>query len=1097
MAPILQWNNKGFEFEFTCKSDQTLIPVEDWALQDTFLSNGNRASLGPLFTLVEDEVAAIKDDTTIILTQDNVANLSRNELSQIGLPDHHPYNLHIEGKGLLTDRDFNFLYRFLHTDMRPAMGVERNGVLLKVGNARYVIPNPFFSILEDIDSYNQTPLENIESRFLIWGRIKQNLPEDTVVGDYLKSILIAKADAFTLNPYLNEKGEPDFDPILLRHYNIHYEDGGAESAPEYSNCLPMASQKHFLKQFISRSDVHTRYALGGGWYLVIPEELKRVLIHVRKAKTGSIQERRALLSNPHQFFKEKLADEIKNEVLENLFFEDVEYSERVKEIGVWQPVVLPFIRMAKEPWLPPEEIGIKIGNKFCIIEPKDVENILDKVQRAFQQGRPFVTYKDEKIPANTNTIDALKRLISETKPEKKTEPEKKNDELDKESNKIALIIYQNLESENFKKRDEIYNGQIGTIPRVVNSKLITHQLEGLKWLQEHWISGSRGALLADDMGLGKTLQALTFMAWINEQMELGRHKKLPMLIVAPTGLLKNWNDEHNIHLYMPGLGDLVNAYGSDLKKLRKVEAGKSKELEGGLPVLDISELNQADWVLTTYETLRDYQHSFGRIHWSIIVFDEAQKIKNPSALMTDAAKAMNSDFTLMVTGTPVENRLSDLWSIIDAAQPGRLGALKDFVSSYERNNNESTDQLKKLKTLLSENQPPALMMRRMKEGNLDGLTDKIELPKNMIMPEVQAKAYENEISHARNINEPKQGQMLEVIQHLRSISLHPFKREDESDDEYINSSARLIVTFEILDEIASREQKALIFTESRQIQGLLAEMIQRRYQRERPLIINGAVSGPRRKERVDAFQNRKNFDVMILSPRAGGVGLTLTAANHVIHLSRWWNPAVEDQCTDRAYRIGQKKDVSVYYPIAIHPVFKENSFDLKLNNLLDRKRLLSHTLLAPPAATHKDAENLFKETIDAKESGTDSDQLNKIDLMEPVEFENWVLEQLKNKGYFVKKTPKSWDRGADGIAIAPENSGMKNMIIQCKHTQLNRKIERDAVDEILRAVRYYSKGDQELHPIIVTNSERFSEKAVQLARKHNVELIDRNRLRSL
>ena len=175
-------------------------------------------------------------------------------------------------------------------------------------------------------------------------------------------------------------------------------------------------------------------------------------------------------------------------------------------------------------------------------------------------------------------------------------------------------------------------------------------------------------------------------------------------------------------------------------------------------------------------------------------------------------------------------------------------------------------------------------------------------------------------------------------------------------DLFKEQSARLVSLFDILDELHGKGEKALVFLEDLDMQDLLAMMIQQRYQLERkPLQINGTVPGARRQEAVRKFQSSPlAFDVMILSPRAGGVGLTLTAANHVIHLSRWWNPAVEDQCTDRVFRIGQEREVHVYVPLAKHPEIGESSFDYVLDRLLKRKRELSTKMLIPPVDEHTD-----------------------------------------------------------------------------------------------------------------------------------------------
>ena len=202
---------------------------------------------------------------------------------------------------------------------------------------------------------------------------------------------------------------------------------------------------------------------------------------------------------------------------------------------------------------------------------------------------------------------------------------------------------------------------------------------------------------------------------------------------------------------------------------------------------------------------------------------------------------------------------------------------------------------------------------------------------------------------------------------LRGISLHPDPPEQAKDERYVEQSARLRAAFAALDRLRDRGEKALIFLESLEMQRYLAALLQRRYRLSAlPMIINGSIAGPERQEGVDAFQAGDNgFDVIILSPRAGGVGLTLTAANHVIHLSRWWNPAVEDQCTDRVYRIGQERDVHVYYLQAIHPEFGEQSFDKRLHDLLERKRSLSREMLMPPLDPENDARRLYEETVGA------------------------------------------------------------------------------------------------------------------------------------
>jgi SNF2 family DNA or RNA helicase len=214
---------------------------------------------------------------------------------------------------------------------------------------------------------------------------------------------------------------------------------------------------------------------------------------------------------------------------------------------------------------------------------------------------------------------------------------------------------------------------------------------------------------------------------------------------------------------------------------------------------------------------------------------------------------------------------------------------------------------------------PAPMFRRMKSDELEGLPEKKIQIRRRRMPEAQARIYGEIVARAK---QPESGPMLETLHMLRGVSLHPIwppAGEIADQKSFIDQSARVAETFDILDEISARREKVLIFLESLDLQEHLALMIKCRYGlKRRPMQINGDIAGEKRQKLVDDFQTSTGaFDVMILSPRAGGVGLTLTTANHVIHLSRWWNPAVEDQCTDRVYRIGQSQTVHVYYPMAV------------------------------------------------------------------------------------------------------------------------------------------------------------------------------------
>jgi len=836
MKAVLSWEFNEEGIIFSCVAEELHLPVDQWALHDVFAGDYH-VGLGPVFSLLEDEKAIIKDNQLVFVSHENVSKLDRYELMQLAMPPPIPFNISIEGSGLLSDNNFRLNYRLIHSDLKPVMGVVYNGSIIKAGRQNFVLSEPFFSIIKGIETFNTFPPESIEERFLAWANLKELLPDDVVVGDHLKSIRIVKADAFTISPYTNERGEPDFDPLLMKFKQTEIDSGTLEKSAEPYDALPKGPHDVFKKQFRKFSDAHLRYAVSGGWFLVIPQSLHKILSVIHDIQKKKPEERKNFLINPYVFLREHFEYEIDENTLESLFVESVEFSQRVREIGIWKPPVLPYITPSKEPWLPPEELGLRVGDTFIRIDTKDINKVIQEVKNAIKIGKPSIKYNEQEIPADTNTLKALNRLIAEVSPD--TEEAITNGTTDKPDEKnepIALLIKGNLDELDYLAKRRPTFGEIGSWPGAVETNPLPHQMQGFSWLQSHWILGNPGALLADDMGLGKTLQALAFMVWIKELMQSNKIPERPMMTVAPTGLLKNWSDENTLHLQNEGFGLPVMAYGTHLKSLRNPKTGQQMELNGGFPVLDINVIRKADWILTTYETLRNYQHSFGQIHWTVIVFDEVQKIKNPSVLITDAAKAMNSDFVLTLTGTPIENRLTDLWSIIDTSHPGKLGSLKEFSAYYEKDSEKYPHRMTELKNLLSKNHEPVIMLRRMKDDHLDGLPDKHEYPIKREMPKTQAYEYENAVLKARS-GSRKRGQVLKALHSLRSISLHPFLKEDETDNEYIENSARLTITFELLDKIADNNNKVLVFIESRQMQGILSEIIQRRYHMNHPPLI--------------------------------------------------------------------------------------------------------------------------------------------------------------------------------------------------------------------------------------------------------------------
>jgi HJR/Mrr/RecB family endonuclease len=1064
---VLRHEQDAVRVAFSASVDGHVLPTSEWPQH---LWAGPQPDC--LFRLMDD---GLVDETLggMIVSNATMAALSGQEVLSLGLPPVAHLSVKLFSRGAITDPGARLEISLFRASGTPLGGWERTGVVLVAGGERYTVTDPLYTVLERIEAFNASSVPN---RLAEWGMLQEVLPADATADDYLRGLRVGFASAFRLNPFINARNEPDFDVIPGRQAA----GPGPDDPGDFEDTLPEARAEDFADRF-RRLNARRQYQAGSGWYVVFSEPMSALVVALKSIQQSSPDDRRHFLINPHAGLRKLLPDEWAAQVEE--LFHDVGYSDRVIGIGLWAAKVLPWVKRGAEAWLPPEQFGIRIGESYVQIREEEIELLRTQVETAIGTGAPFIEYGGHRLPASRETLDALNALVEVSRPQPTESPPRRPEVPELAGRRVVLQIGANLDEIDYQPATRPRGPSIRhSAPQSLRTRLFPHQTEAVEWLQSHWTTGSPGALLADDMGLGKTLESLTFIAWVRELIAAGAYPRRPIAIVAPTGLLENWKQEVDRHLDDSGLGRLVEAYGSGLKQLRQ---SSEPELHSGLPALDMEVLRKADWVLTTYETWRDYQHSFGRVQWSVGVFDEVQKVKNPGALITESAKTINADFKLALTGTPVENRLADLWSITDLVQPGRLGALRDFSRRYETPNAaDATESIGELKAiLLSSN--PAPMMRRLKETHIEGLPEKAAYWLRSDMPVAQAEAYRQVVENARVTGG---GSMLQALGQLRSISLHPGIQGATADAEYIGQSARLSAVFEILDRVHEAGEKALVFLESREMQSALIGLVQRRYRAPaRPMVVNGAVAGKVRQERVNEFQNRAGFDVMILSPKAGGVGLTLTSANHVIHLSRWWNPAVEDQCTDRAFRIGQHKKVSVYHPIAVHPDYGEHSFDVTLDQLLLKKRAMSQAVLSPTALSAEDIKELYRATLDVEGASL----LEEIDCFEPLQFERWVFDRLQRGGFRVNATPRTHDRGAD--AIAHKIPSGRPLLIQIKHTQQSVRLGPDAIREVVAARQAYPLPNP-ARLLVVTNASGFTRDAQRLALAEDVRLVARGEL---
>ncbi|HXQ35104.1 MAG TPA: DEAD/DEAH box helicase, partial [Anaerolineales bacterium] len=457
-------------------------------------------------------------------------------------------------------------------------------------------------------------------------------------------------------------------------------------------------------------------------------------------------------------------------------------------------------------------------------------------------------------------------------------------------------------------------------------------------------------LLADDMGLGKTLQVLTFLAWVIEQGHLtepGTDPDVgpwrPILIVAPIILLENETWLNDMRTFFSDGGGLfspsVTLRGSVLTDMKRT---RQQETVIGAPVLDIQRLLKYRVILTNYETIVNYQHSFAMLkdRLTVVVTDEAQEHKTPSTKISHALKSLAPRFRIACTGTPVETRLLDVWNIFDYLQPGQLlGSASEFRDQYEKSvEGEDAESrsatLDRLKDRLRYSSPDAFLLRRDKV-QLVGLPKKHEHQLFCDLSDDQRLWHLDLVNRVRLGGE--ENHPFGLIHYLMRVYQHPAlvpKYVPLDPREAIDACPKLSAVIQCLHEIKLKQEKALVFTRSLDMQQLLASVIGAEFDLVVD-IVNGATNKRAsttaaqgtRKSIVKRFRESRGFNVLILSPDVAGIGLTLVEANHVIHYGRWWNPAKEMQATDRVYRIGQTRDVHVYYPICRDPAGSFETFD--------------------------------------------------------------------------------------------------------------------------------------------------------------------------
>ena len=1017
-----------------------------------------------------------------------------------------PLLLKIDRTNDIGRPEFKYRYSFLF-ESRP-VNFTRVGYFgtLPGDTTIYRLDDQTFSLVSEMDRFNGLPLDEKgrSESWLAFSKVKECAID---VGARLDSYLLSN------------------DVIVPRQLNLEvhtWADGSISFAPQISG----VEGPGLKRAFFNNPSVQDFYSVDGPNQsrvrVVFDERQTEALGRMKDVHHARGKEKDRFLENPESVF-EGLLDVV-----------EVRYGRRVTGIGsIISPAQASLARSRSV-----LETGISSGQnpgqstvRLTELNGDTVEVPLGTIAEkqdfvaaavnALDQNAPNFVFGGTEFKVN----EAVKSYIA-----------KQNDRIENRVDGEApqktdayLLPYQDdedLKSWDVKDAEEarrVCEPSMGyVLPSTLQSNVILkpHQLDGIAWLQTcHRLRPSRrGSLLADDMGLGKTLQILSYLAWcIEHDRDLGLSTSTPpwrpILVVLPLILLESntWENEISERFRAGVFDPLLVLHGEKIKELRK---GKitGKETVLGKPMIPAAEFAKHRVVITNYQTLTNYQHSFAQLipgtqrsMWSVLITDEAQEYKSPSTKISHALKTLHPDVHIACTGTPVENRLLDLWNLIDTVQPALLGTSKDFSAKYELAPGDSTERLLELKQNLLFNNANAFVLRRNKSDVLKDLPPKTYEPVFSEMTDWEIRM------HQELLDSVSGGSPLKILHKLVALYQHPSLLRGDGGaldaKALLEESSKLRAIIELLKSIKAKREKCVIFAYRISMQQILATAIEFVFGIQTDIVNgstekNGGVdagslgSQQARRTRnamLERFKNTDGFNVIILSPFVASIGLTITEANHVIHYGRWWNPAVEAQATDRVYRIGQTKPVHVHLPILRDTQGRlPKSFDQNLHELIEEKQLQAQNFLSPLPEESRIGEELF-----GKLKGEPPIQ----NLVEPVTaetvdnlphhlFEALIALLLEKQGYKTILTARSNDGGADAIACREGEI----WLVQAKHTKKESLINSVAMGDLMAAAQTYSKPlSYSLHLLAVTNGS-FTTDTKNEAERNGIRLLDRHKL---
>lgn len=1094
-----------------------------------------------IFQMLLEEGLGEEIKNGVHLPSENAVRLDSETRNILNLPEPWPGSFRLQTHSISAKTDFRLQLELLTPNSEVIRNYSLHGPILSVSEEEIYLPEVYqWEALSAINDHHQ---------LAEYGRDEfQNLLAVHRLVQARESGLDIDLSAFREKNTL----KPEHVGLAIQEEN----DGSLTLIPSFGGDISPDAIKERLGQIHSES---RSKSLRVGQTIVLLDEKRlkaaREIISNHKIP-ASLKE--TFFNNPSAFLDASLVDL------------DVGFSFRVKGAGPFKHGYLGETDESGINWFYQEDnISVTQGSESA--SPEELENIIpdsESLERfhlhfedALATGASILEF--DKKSVDISDSDEVRRVIRTLEQKFQDlngsvqEEEISSEEKENNKDEAPKVLDIHLQDE------EISVGQEGgTAP---SKKLLSdisvdfdfykrkpypHQEEGIRWLfalatNEEKITEPKllrtGALLADDMGLGKTYMALVgIREYLLQASDIAKDR--PVLIVAPLSLLEIWHREiEDTYKNSPFNRIVILHVNADLPEFRlprkNVEIRhqhlSDNETSGETPVkyarfslkvgkqFGTERLDQPGrLILTTYQTLRDYQFSLCSIDWTMAVFDEAQNIKNPNALQTRAAKAVKSEFKLLLTGTPVENHLGDFWCLIDTVQTGFLGHYQKFRQEYIKPIlKASAAEAEQIRTRTGQklrDRVGGFMLRRIKEDHLKGLPikkifighdlsagDCYEFDSRLSkrMQGMQRERYDAVINSTRDALHEKSGNsaVLKGLHQLKDVSLHPVLLEKgipnlpqspQDVRRILLQSGKLETVLEILEKICGRREKVIIFVINKRLQRFLSAGLQKLFN-VKVNIINGdtkAISGNKncqtRQSIIDEFQENSGFGILIMSPIAAGVGLTITSANNIIHLERHWNPAKEAQATDRVYRIGQKKDVNVFVPILSHP--EMDSFDVNLNKLLMSKSALKDAVVTPETVQFHDFVNMGM-------FGQRAKAISRVKIEDIQSFSGEIFEALVAEIYAREEnevflTPYSGDRGCDVVVLSKRNG---NKLVQCKKTQNIRQLDGDSpIREIYASKPFYETKFNKKFKIleVYTNAKKYSRKGIHAAKNYNTIL---------